>query len=61
MDTMPEIVGLAVWKQGHIGVYIGSGYVIESMGTKYGVVRTELSKRSWSGWCKIPCIDYMEE
>lgn len=61
MDTMPEIVGLAVWKQGHIGVYIGSGYVIEAMGTKYGVVRTELSKRSWSGWCKIPYIDYMEE
>ncbi len=60
MDTMPEIVGLAVWKQGHIGVYIGNGYVIEAMGTKYGVVRTELAKRSWSGWCKIPYIDYLE-
>ena len=60
MDTMPEIVGLAVWKQGHIGVYIGNGYVIEAMGTKYGVVRTELAKRNWSGWCKIPYIDYVE-
>lgn len=60
MDAMPEIVGLAVWKQGHIGVYIGNGYVIEAMGTKYGVVKTELSKRSWSGWCKIPYIDYLE-
>lgn len=60
MDTMPDIVGLAVWKQGHIGVYIGNGYVIEAMGTKYGVVKTELVKRSWSGWCKIPYIDYLE-
>ncbi len=50
MDAMPDIVGLAVWKQGHIGGYIGNGYVIEAMGTKYGVVKTELSKRSWSGW-----------
>lgn len=60
MDAMPDIVGLAVWKQGHIGVYIGNGYVIEAMGTKYGVVKTELAKRSWSGWCKIPYIDYLE-
>lgn len=60
MDTMPDIVGLAVWKQGHIGVYIGNGYVIEAMGTKYGVVKTELAKRSWFGWCKIPYIDYLE-
>ncbi len=61
MDTMPEIIGLAVWKQGHIGVYIGNGYVIEAMGTKYGVVKTELARRNWSGWCKIPYIDYLEQ
>lgn len=60
MDAMPEIVGLAVWKPGHIGVYIGGGYVIEAMGTKYGVVKTEVAGRGWSGWCKIPYIDYME-
>ncbi len=60
MDTMPEIIGLAVWKPGHIGVYIGGGYVIEAMGTRYGVVKTELANRNWSGWCKIPYIDYME-
>ena len=53
-------MGLAVWKPGHIGVYIGGGYVIEAMGTKYGVVKTEVAGRGWSGWCKIPYIDYME-
>ena len=31
---MPDIPGLAVWHDGHIGVYIGDGYVIEAMNTK---------------------------
>ena len=60
IDTMPEIEGLAVWKSGHIGVYIGGGYVIEAMGTMYGVVRTEVAGRGWEGWCKIPFISYLE-
>lgn len=60
METMPEIVGLALWKKGHIGVYIGNGYAVEAMGTKYGVVKTEVAGRGWQGWCKIPFIDYLE-
>ena len=27
ISTMPDIPGIAVWHQGHIGVYIGNGYV----------------------------------
>ena len=61
MSEMPEIVGLAVWKEGHIGVYIGNGYVIEAMSTKKGVVRTEVDGRGWEGWCKIPYIEYWED
>ena len=61
MSSMPEIKGLAVWKPGHIGVYIGNGYVVEAMGTKYGVVKTEVEGRGWQGWCKLPSIDYIEE
>lgn len=61
MEDMPEIVGLALWKEGHIGVYIGGGYAIEAMGTKYGVVKTEVAGRGWQGWCKIPYIQYIEE
>ena len=60
MDDMPEIIGLALWKPGHIGVYIGNGYAIEAMGTYYGVVKTEVAGRGWSGWCKIPYIEYYE-
>ena len=55
---MPDIPGLAVWHEGHIGVYIGGGQVIEAMGTRYGVVKTELASRSWTHWLKVPYIRY---
>lgn len=58
MDSFPDLPGIAVWQDGHIGVYIGNGEVIEAMGTLYGVVKTELSKGKWIGWCYIPSISY---
>lgn len=58
IDTMPDTPGLAVWHDGHIGVYIGDGHVIEAMGTKYGVVKTELDGRGWTHWLQIPYINY---
>lgn len=58
IDTMPDKPGLAVWHDGHIGVYIGDGYVIEAMGTKYGVVKTEMEGRGWTHWLEIPYINY---
>ncbi len=58
IDTIPEVPGLAVWKSGHIGVYIGGGQVIEAMGTKYGVVKTQLQGRGWTHWLEIPYINY---
>ena len=58
IDTIPDTPGLAVWKPGHIGVYIGNGEVIEAMGTKYGVVKTQLQGRGWTHWLEIPYIAY---
>ena len=58
IGTIPETPGLAVWKSGHIGVYIGNGEVIEAMGTHYGVVKTELADRNWTAWLEIPYIQY---
>ena len=58
ISTMPDIPGLAVWHEGHIGVYIGGGQVVEAMGTKYGVVKTELAGRGWTHWLKVPYINY---
>ena len=58
IDTIPEVPGLAVRKSGHIGVYIGGGQVIEAMGTRYGVVKTQLQGRGWTHWLEIPYINY---
>ena len=61
MVTMPEIPGILVHAPGHIGIYIGNGYAIEAMGTRYGVVKTAVASRNWTGWCKNPYINYIEE
>lgn len=58
IEAMLDTPGLAVWKPGHIGVYIGNGEVIEAMGTKYGVVKTQLEGRGWTHWLEIPYINY---
>ena len=58
IEAMPDTPGLAVWKSGHIGVYIGNGEVIEAMDTRYGVVKTKLQGRGWSHWLEVPGIKY---
>ena len=59
IDTIPETPGLAVWQDGHIGIYIGNGEVIEAMGTEQGVVKTTLPS-GWTHWLEIPYISYTE-
>ena len=61
ISTMPDIPGLAVWMDGHIGVYVGNGEVIEAQGTAYGVVKTQLKNRGWTKWMKIPNIKYIKD
>lgn len=58
MDTLPEIVGLALHKDGHIGYYVGNGYAVEWRGFNYGCVRTKVKDRGWKYWYKLPFIDY---
>ena len=58
IDTIPDMPGLAVWFNGHIGIYVGNGYVIEASGTKKGVVKTELDGRGWTHWLEIEYINY---
>lgn len=58
--TMPDVPGLCVRYDGHIGVYVGDGKVIEARGTKYGVVQTELEGRGWTHWLECPFILYVK-
>jgi len=58
ISTIPEIIGLAVRKDGHVGYYIGNGEVVEWMGFSYGCRKTKLKSRPWTHWYKLPFIDY---
>lgn len=58
IDTLPELPGVAVRFDGHVGYYIGGGYVIEWRGFAYGCVRTRLTDRPWKHWYRLPWLDY---
>lgn len=61
IDTIPENPGLAVWHEGHIGIYIGNGEVIQAANTSAGVIRTPIDQSGWTHWLKIPYIQYINE
>lgn len=62
ISTLPEIPGILVFMDGHVGVYIGDGKVIEctvaKIGGKTGVITTTLAQRKWTSWGKCPYITY---
>ena len=58
MATMPDVPGVLVFYNNHVGVYIGGGEVIEARGRRYGVVKTNLNARPWTGWGYCPYITY---
>jgi hypothetical protein len=58
--VMPDIPGLAVQMDGHIGVYVGNGEVIEAQGNRSGVKKTKLNGRGWKWYIKVPGIYYEE-
>ena len=61
IDTLPKIPGLALWHEGHIGVYIGNGQVIHAANTNDGVILSEVSGSGFTHWLKIPYISYEEQ
>lgn len=60
MASRPEIKGICVHKKGHIGVYDGGGWVIESRGHDYGVVKSRIESQPWTGWGKPEFIDFAD-
>ena len=60
IDTLPETVGLALFKPGHVGYYAGGGYAIEWKGFAYGCVKTKVAGWGWTHWYRLPFIQYGE-
>ena len=58
IDTLPELPGLCVRYDGHVGVYAGNGKVAEWRGFKNGSKVTELAGRGWTHWYQHPAITY---
>lgn len=58
IETIPEVRGIAVRYAGHVGYYLGGGYVAEYRGFKYGCQRTKLSERKWTHWYYLPVLKY---
>ena len=60
ISTIPDIPGLVVWTNGHIGVYIGGGYTIEMRGFDYDCVKRKVKDGPWKKWGKLPMLSYEE-
>lgn len=60
MSSFPNEAGVLVFMNGHVGVYIGDGWVIEARGHAFGVVRTRLDERPWRRWAYIDEIEYVK-
>ena len=58
IGSIPNLPGVAVRYDGHVGVYLGDGLVVEWRGFAYGSQITKLSGRKWTHWYKLPFIDY---
>ena len=61
IDTIPELPGLAVWREGHIGIYVCNEEVIHASRTTVGVIRSRLADGDWTHWLEIPYISYFTE
>lgn len=58
IDSAP--IGAAVWRQGHIGIYIGNRYCVEARGSAYGVVLSKLSERQFTHWFLLNDVQYVD-
>lgn len=54
-----------VWKEadqkyGHVGLFIGNGWVIEAASTQSGVIKSKVSASKWSHWGELKGVEYTD-
>ena len=50
--------GVILWTQGHVGVYVGNGKVIEAYGFNHGTIESEMKASRWKYGLTFDNIDY---
>lgn len=50
--------GTVLWKQGHVGVYVGDGMCVEAKGIRYGTVKTPVANTKWLYGLTFGDMDY---
>ena len=63
ISSIPNIKGLLVWMDGHIGVYDGEKYTYECTvsGGTFRIIKTVAKTRGWTNWGKCAYITYEKE
>ena len=61
ISTIPDVPGLLVFSEGHIGVYVGGGMVVDARGHSKGVVHKPLNNHKWEEWGVCPLLTYDRE
>lgn len=63
IKDIPNIKGLLVWMDGHIGVYDGKKYSYECTvsGGSFKILKTVAKTRGWTNWGKCAYIKYEDE
>ena len=59
INSLPEVPGVLVFKNGHVGVYVGNKKVIEAKGHEWGVIESKLSDSAWTHWGYCPWVSYV--
>ena len=51
-------VGTVVWKQGHVGIYLGDGLVVEERGIDYGCIISKITDVKWQYGLTFSWLSY---
>lgn len=57
-NGIPNIHGLGVYQDGHVGVYVGGGMAVDARGDDYGVCYQSVYTKAWLYWFKNSAVSY---
>ncbi|MBQ9857232.1 MAG: peptidoglycan-binding protein [Clostridia bacterium] len=60
IKTLPDLPGVVLWKDGHVGYTVGGGWCVEWRSFSYGCVKTKIAQRNFQNWFYLPFINYGE-